>query len=82
MGLERGTHSLVSTIVELLEWKSSGCGLEKQKYGRRDPSRWPRVTLHPQKLALISPTRGSRSVGIVRTWTLTTELLLLIPRYK
>jgi hypothetical protein len=37
--LERGPLSLVSTIEELLERKSSGCGLENREYGRRDPSR-------------------------------------------
>jgi hypothetical protein len=31
MGLERGSLSLVRIIEELLEWKSSGSGLEKQK---------------------------------------------------
>jgi hypothetical protein len=36
---------------------------------RRDPLRWPRDTLYPQKLALISPTSGGRSVGIVRLRT-------------
>jgi hypothetical protein len=35
----------------------------------RDPSRWPRGTLYPQKLALSSPTSGGRSVGIVRSRT-------------
>jgi hypothetical protein len=39
VGLERGPLSLVSTIVELLGRKSSGCGLESREYGRRDPSR-------------------------------------------
>jgi hypothetical protein len=39
VGLERGALSLVSTIEELLERKSSGSGLEIQKYGRWDPSR-------------------------------------------
>jgi hypothetical protein len=29
-------------------------GLEIREYGRRDPSRWPRGTLYPQKLALTS----------------------------
>jgi hypothetical protein len=38
MGLERSPLSLVSTIEELLERKSSGCGLENQQYGHRDPS--------------------------------------------
>jgi hypothetical protein len=42
VGLERGPLSLVSTIEELLWRKSSGSGLEIRKYGRRDPSRWPR----------------------------------------
>jgi hypothetical protein len=45
--------------------KSSVSGLEIRKYGRRDPSRWPRGTLYPQKWALTSPTSGGRSVGIV-----------------
>jgi hypothetical protein len=34
-----------------------------------DPLRWPRDTPYPQKLALTSPTRGGRSVGIVRLRT-------------
>jgi hypothetical protein len=37
--------------------------------GRRDPLRWPRDTLYPQKLALTSPTSGGGSVGIVRLRT-------------
>jgi hypothetical protein len=73
MGLERGPLSLVSTIEELLERKSSGSGLESQDYGRRDPSRWPRGTLHPQKLALTPPTSVGRSVGVVRSRTQATE---------
>jgi hypothetical protein len=39
VGLERGPLSLVSTIEELLERKSSGSGLENREYGCRDPSR-------------------------------------------
>jgi hypothetical protein len=39
MVLERGPLSLVSTIEELHETKSSGSGLEIQEYGRRDLSR-------------------------------------------
>jgi hypothetical protein len=50
VGLERGPLSLVSTIEELLERKSSGSGLENREYGRKDPSRWPRGTLYPQKV--------------------------------
>jgi hypothetical protein len=62
VGLELGPLSLVSTIEELLESKSSGSGLEIRAYGHRDPSRWPRGTLHPQNLALTSTTSGGRSV--------------------
>jgi hypothetical protein len=39
VGLERGPLSLVSTIEELLERKSSGSGLESREYGSRDPPR-------------------------------------------
>jgi hypothetical protein len=35
VGLERGPVSLVSTIEELLERKSSGSGIENRDYGRR-----------------------------------------------
>jgi hypothetical protein len=35
MGLEWGPLSLVSTIEELLERKSSGSGLQIRDYGRR-----------------------------------------------
>jgi hypothetical protein len=47
MGLERGSLSLVSTIEELRERKSSVSVLESREYDRRDPSRWPRGTLYP-----------------------------------
>jgi hypothetical protein len=76
VGVEQGPLSLVSTIEELLGRNSSGSGLEIREYGRRDPSRWPRGTPYPQKLALSSPTSGGRSVGIVRSRTKATELLL------
>jgi hypothetical protein len=56
VSLERGPLSLVSTTEELLERKSIGFGLEIREYGHRDPPRWPRVSLYPQKLALSSPT--------------------------
>jgi hypothetical protein len=71
--LERGPLSLVSTIEELLGRKSSGSGLERREYGSKDPSRSPRCTLYPQKLALNSPTSGGRYVGIVRSRTQATE---------
>jgi hypothetical protein len=63
LGQERGPLSLVSTIEELVESKSSSPAQENREYGRRDPSRWPRGTLYLQKLALTSPTSGDRSVG-------------------
>jgi hypothetical protein len=69
VGLERGPLSLVRIIEELLERKSSGTGKEQRINGRGDPSRWPRDTLYPQKLALTSPTSDGRSVGIVRLRT-------------
>jgi hypothetical protein len=40
--------------------------VKRTEYGLRDPSRWPRGTLYPQKLVLASPKTGCRSVGIVR----------------
>jgi hypothetical protein len=43
------------------------------KYGRKDPSRWPRGIPFPQMLAVTSPTSGSRSIGIVRLRNYTTE---------
>jgi hypothetical protein len=52
--------------------------LESREYLRKDPSRWPHDTLYPQKFALTSPTRGGRSVGIVRSQTRATELFLLV----
>jgi hypothetical protein len=73
VGLERGPLSLVSTLEELLERKSSGFGLEIREYGRRDLSRWPCGTLYPQKLELTSPTSGGRSVIIVLSRTQATE---------
>jgi hypothetical protein len=50
VGLEQGPLSLVNTTEELLGRNSSGSGLERREYGRRDSSRWPRGTLHPQKV--------------------------------
>jgi hypothetical protein len=48
-------------------------GIETREYGRRDPSRWPRGILYPQKLALSWPTSGGHSDGIVRSRTQATE---------
>jgi hypothetical protein len=64
-GLERGPLSLLSTIEELLERKSSGSGLESREYGRRDPSHWQNGTLYPQKLALTSLADSDHRVFLV-----------------
>jgi hypothetical protein len=77
VGLERGPLSLVNTIEELLERKSSGCGLKSREYGLRDPSLRPLGTLYPQKLALTSPRISGCSVGIVRSWTQVMERALM-----
>jgi hypothetical protein len=50
VGLERGPLSLVRIIEKLLEWKNSGSGQENRINDRRDPLRWPRNTLYPQKV--------------------------------
>jgi hypothetical protein len=78
VGLERGALGLASTIDELLERKNSGSGLGNREYGRRDPSRWPRGILYPQKLAVTSLAIGGRSVGIVRSRTQATEFSLVL----
>jgi hypothetical protein len=41
VGLEQGPLSLVTTTEELLQRKSSGCGLENRDCVRRNLSRWP-----------------------------------------
>jgi hypothetical protein len=65
-------------LRRLLKRKSSGSCLENREYGLRDPSRWLRGTLYPQKLAITSQTRGGRSVGIVRLRTQTMESYIYI----
>jgi hypothetical protein len=78
VGLERGPLSLESTIEELLERKvaapvykseNTAEGIRRVDYA---------TTLYPQKLALTSPTSGGRSVGIIRSRTKATELLVII----
>jgi hypothetical protein len=78
VGLERGPLSLVSTTEELLARNSSGSGLESREYGRRVPWCWPRGSLYPKKLGLISPTICGRSGGIVRPQTQATEFSLVL----
>jgi hypothetical protein len=76
LGLEWGPLSLVSTIEELLERKSSGSGLETREYGHRDLSSWPRGILYPQNLALTSLTSGGLWGG-VRSSTQATEFFYI-----
>jgi hypothetical protein len=75
VGLERGPLSLVSTTEELL-----GRNLAAPVYKTENTAVGIRhadhVTLYPQKLAITSPTSGGRSVGIVRSRTQTTELIV------
>jgi hypothetical protein len=72
VSLERGPLSLVRITEELLEWKSSGSGLENREHCGGDPLRWPRDILYQQKLAL----RRQAAVGIIRLWTKATEFVL------
>jgi hypothetical protein len=68
----------VSRTEELLERKSSGSGLETEinTVGiRRADHATP---LYPQKLTLTSPTKGGRSVGIVRSRTKARSLVFFI----
>jgi hypothetical protein len=62
MDLERGPHSLMSTIEELLGRNISGSSLETQEHGREDPLRWPRNTLYPQKVST-NFTNNRQSLG-------------------
>jgi hypothetical protein len=62
--------------VEPFARNSSASGLGHREYGTEDPLRW-RDALYPRKLALTSPTSGGRSVGIVRSLTKATELILV-----
>jgi hypothetical protein len=63
-------------VVFVVEWAWCPC-LENREHGRRDPSRWPRGTLYPQKLAITLPRSGGRSVSIVRSRTQAMEFVLL-----
>jgi hypothetical protein len=80
LGLERGPLSLVSKLEEYLEEKVAIWTIEQKilSYCLRDPLRWPRDTLYPQRLALTSLTIGGRLVGRVLSRTKATELLLLL----
>jgi hypothetical protein len=64
----------MSATEELLERKSSGSGIKIWEYGCRNPSRWPRGNLYPQKLVL-----SSRSLG---RYTSLTESFLFMLSYN
>jgi hypothetical protein len=79
MGLKWGPLSLVSTIEELLERKSSGFGLENGHYGHRGfATLTTQLLLYPQKLALTSPTSGGHLVGTVLLRTQATEFFCFV----
>jgi hypothetical protein len=62
-----------------LQWKWTG--LENREYGHRDPLCLPRNTLYLQTSALASPISGGLSVGIVRSRTKATELVVFFSLY-
>jgi hypothetical protein len=68
----------MSTTEELLGRESGDSCLENREYCRRNPSRWPRGILYPQKLALTSLTSGGRLVGIVTSRAQATEFSLVV----
>jgi hypothetical protein len=77
VGLERVHSASWVQLRSYLKRKSSCSGLESLEYGRRDPLRWPRGTLYPQKLALTSPPIGGRSAGTVRSRAQVKEFSLM-----
>jgi hypothetical protein len=74
VGLEWGPLSLTSTTEELLGRKNSNSGLEDPRLQLCESAALT-DTLYLPKLALTSPTSGSRSVGIVRSWTKAMEFI-------
>jgi hypothetical protein len=78
--LERSPLSLLSITEELLEWKSICSGSRKPRL-KAMRIRCAEHILHPQKLALTSPTSGGRLVGIVRLRSKDTEFSFLITEY-
>jgi hypothetical protein len=74
--------SLVSTIKKLLKRSSSGSDPEIREYGHRDPSRRPRGTFYPQKLALTSQASACRSIGMVRSRTQATDFSYMVFNVK
>jgi hypothetical protein len=77
VGLEWGPLSLVSTIEELLERKSSGFGVEIEDTAVRICQADHVALSIRKKLTLISPTNGGPSVGIVGSQAQATEFSLV-----
>jgi hypothetical protein len=78
VGLERGPLSLVSTTEEVLE-EIVAVPVHKTKITAVGISRADHTTtLFPLKLVLTSETNSGRSVGIVRSRTKATGLLIKI----
>jgi hypothetical protein len=73
VSLERGPLSLVSTIKELIARESIGSGLEIENTAVGIRCADHATSSIRKKLALTSPTRDGRSVGIVRSRTQATE---------
>jgi hypothetical protein len=78
VGLERCPLSLVTTTEELLDRKVAApvYKTENTAAGFRHADHV--APLYPQKLAITSPTSGSRSIGIVRSQTQTMEFSFLV----
>jgi hypothetical protein len=72
-----GQTSAISSLQSLSSFTSAS-GQESLEYGRTDPSRRPRGTVNPQKLAVTSPTSGGRSVGIVPSRTQATKFFFFL----
>jgi hypothetical protein len=68
----------VSTIEELLGKNSSGSSLKNENTAVGIRYADHVAPLCPQKLALTSTTSGGRSVGIVRSRTKATEIIIII----
>jgi hypothetical protein len=68
---------IISVLNSLCQWSTLYECSSEVHFGSvlMKYSRWPRGTLHPQKLAITSPTSGGRSVGIVRSRTQTMEFV-------
>jgi hypothetical protein len=80
VGLEWGPLSLLSTIKELLERKSSGSRSRKPRLRLLGICCTDYATpLYPQNLALTSATSRSCSVGVVHSRTKSTEFSVLLP---